>query len=57
MSASVPLTVRIKNLDDNTSNAELTFSYSINGGAPVTDAAVTPSINAGPLTIIHLQLL
>lgn len=47
LSNAVPLTVRIKNLDDNTSNATLTFSYSINGGTPVTDAAVTPAINAG----------
>lgn len=47
LSNAVPLTVRIKNLDDNTSNAALTFSYSVNGGAPVTDATVSPSINAG----------
>jgi hypothetical protein len=45
--ASIPLTVRIKNLDDAVSNAGLTFSYSINGGAIVTDPAVTPTINAG----------
>jgi hypothetical protein len=45
--ASMPLTVRIKNLDDAVSNAQLTFSYSINGGATTTDPPVTPTINAG----------
>jgi hypothetical protein len=47
LSATTPLIVRVKNLDDNTSTAELTFSYSINGGATITDPSVSPTINAG----------
>ncbi len=47
LGAAVPLTVRIKNLDDAASTAQLTFSYSINGGGTVTDPPVTPTINPG----------
>ncbi|MBL0130410.1 MAG: Ig-like domain-containing protein [Chitinophagaceae bacterium] len=44
---SIPLTVRVKNLDDMASTSTLTFSYSINGGLTVTDPAVAPTITAG----------
>ncbi|MBK7562622.1 MAG: S8 family serine peptidase [Chitinophagaceae bacterium] len=44
---SIPLTVRVKNLDDMASTSTLTFSYSINGGLTVTDPAVAPTIIAG----------
>jgi Subtilase family/Secretion system C-terminal sorting domain len=47
LSNSVPLTVRVKNLDDAASSSALTFRYSINGGSPVIDPPVSPTINAG----------
>ena len=46
-SATVPLTVRVKNLDDVASTSALTFSYTINGGATVIDPPVSPTINYG----------
>jgi hypothetical protein len=50
LSATTPLTVRVKNVDDAISTSALTFSYALsyNGGAPVvvTDASVSPVIAA-----------
>lgn len=39
---SVPITIRIKNLDDNISSGNISVSYSINGGAPVSETITTP---------------
>jgi hypothetical protein len=35
LSSTVPITIRIRNLDDAVSTDDITVSYSINGGAPV----------------------
>jgi hypothetical protein len=46
LSNSVPVTIRIKNLDDVVSTADINVSYSVNGGAPVTaviNGASTPT--------------
>lgn len=42
LSASVPVTIRIKNLDDATSAGDINVSYSVNGGAPVSEVITTP---------------
>jgi hypothetical protein len=51
LSNSVPVTIRIKNLDDITSTANINVSYSINGGLPVTaviDGTTTPTSTITP---------
>ncbi|MEK7226141.1 MAG: CARDB domain-containing protein, partial [Bacteroidota bacterium] len=42
LSASVPITIRIKNLDDAVSSGDINVSYSINAGAPVNETITTP---------------
>jgi hypothetical protein len=42
LSNSVPITIRIKNLDDVVSSGDINVSYSINGGAPVNATITTP---------------
>ncbi len=42
LGASVPVTIRIKNLDDAVSAGAITVSYSVNGGAPVVENITTP---------------
>ena len=42
LSGSVPVTIRIKNLDDAVSSGNINVSYSINGGAPVTGVITSP---------------
>jgi Subtilase family/Secretion system C-terminal sorting domain len=42
LSNSVPVTIRIKNLDDVVSSGNINVSYSINGGAPVAEVITTP---------------
>jgi hypothetical protein len=42
LSNSVPVTIRIKNLDDAVSGGNINVSYSINGGTPVTATITTP---------------
>ena len=39
---SVPITIRIKNLDDVVSGGNINVSYSINGGAPVSEVIPSP---------------
>ncbi|HEY6062960.1 MAG TPA: S8 family serine peptidase [Chitinophagaceae bacterium] len=39
---NVPVTIRIKNLDDSVSSGDINVSYSINGGTPVTATITTP---------------
>jgi hypothetical protein len=39
---NVPVTIRIKNLDDVVSSGDINVSYSINGGAPVNATITTP---------------
>ncbi|HMU45420.1 MAG TPA: S8 family serine peptidase [Chitinophagaceae bacterium] len=43
LSNSVPITVRIRNLDDAVSSGDITISYSINGGTPVSEIIITPT--------------
>jgi hypothetical protein len=43
LSASVPVTIRIKNLDDLVSGGNINVSYSINGGAPVSELIGSPA--------------
>lgn len=54
LSASVPITIRIKNLDDAVSSGDINVSYSINAGVPVNETITTPiaDIAAGS-TIDH----
>lgn len=49
LGAAVPITIRIKNLDDAASSGDINVSYSINGGAPVNEIITAPAsnINAG----------
>ena len=49
---SVPVTIRIKNLDDAVSTADITVSYSMNGGAPVTALLTGPSATIAALGYI-----
>ena len=42
LSGSVPITIRIKNLDDAVSGGNINVSYSINGGAPVSEVITSP---------------
>jgi hypothetical protein len=42
LSNSVPITIRIKNLDDAVSSGNINVSYSINGGAPVSELIISP---------------
>ena len=42
LSNSVPVTIRIKNLDDAVSSGDINVSYSINGGTPVAAIITTP---------------
>ncbi len=45
LSGSVPVTIRIKNLDDAVSSGNINVSYSINGGAPVAEVITSPVAN------------
>ena len=47
LSNSVPVTIRIKNLDDAASSGNINVSYSINGGAPVSEVITTPIADIG----------
>ncbi|MFZ9386326.1 MAG: T9SS type A sorting domain-containing protein [Chitinophagaceae bacterium] len=49
---SVPVTVRIRNLDDAPTPGNINVSYTLNGGAPVNEVLVNPSIAAGG-TLVH----
>ncbi len=40
---SVPITIRIKNLDDAVSSGDINVSYSINGGGPVNQVITAPA--------------
>lgn len=42
LSASLPITIRIKNLDDAVSSGDINVSYSINAGATVNETITTP---------------
>lgn len=42
LSNNVPVTIRIKNLDDAVSSGNINVSYSINGGPPVAEVITTP---------------
>lgn len=54
LSNAVPVTVRIKNLDNATSSGDITVSYSINGGAAVTEVITSPTADiAAGSTIDH----
>ena len=44
LSGSVFVTIRIKNLDDVVSSGNINVSYSINGGAPVSEVITSPGI-------------
>jgi len=44
---SVPVTIRIKNLDDNPTPGNITVSYSLNGGPPVIEVLNNPGIAGG----------
>ncbi len=52
LSANVPITIRIKNLDDAATTGNITVSYSVNGGTPVTEIISNPNI-AGGVTYNH----
>ncbi len=47
LSATTPLTVRIKNLDDAVTTQNIDISYSINGATPVVETLINPAIAAG----------
>ena len=44
---SVPVTIRIKNLDDVATVGNITVGYTLNGGAPVIEVIINPNIPAG----------
>lgn len=44
---SIPVTIRIKNLDDAATSGNITASYTLNGGAPVVEVIPNPAIAAG----------
>lgn len=43
LSNSVPITIRIKNLDNAVSSGNINVSYTINGGAPVNEVITSPT--------------
>ncbi len=43
LTAGVPITIRIKNLDDVVSSGNINVSYSVNGGAPVAEVITSPA--------------
>jgi Subtilase family/Secretion system C-terminal sorting domain len=47
LSNNVPVTIRIKNLDDATTTGDITVSYIFNGGSPVTETITNSAIAAG----------
>ena len=47
LSGSVPVTIRIKNLDDVSTAGNITVSYSVNGGIPVSEIITNPGIAGG----------
>lgn len=47
LSNNVPITIRIKNLDDATSSGNIIVSYSINAGVPITETITAPIANIG----------
>ncbi|HKB43782.1 MAG TPA: S8 family serine peptidase [Chitinophagaceae bacterium] len=47
LSNSVPVIIRIKNLDDASTTGDITVSYIFNGGSPVTETITNPAISAG----------
>ena len=54
LSASVPITIRLKNLDDDVSSGDINVSYSINGGPSVNEVITSPVADIGPgATLVH----
>ncbi|MEO6610932.1 MAG: S8 family serine peptidase [Chitinophagaceae bacterium] len=49
---SVPVTIRIKNLDDIPTTGDITVTYILNGGTPVSETIIDPQIPGGA-TILH----
>src|SRR5258706_3352502 len=47
LSNSVPVIIRIKNLDDASTTGDITVSYIFNGGSPVTETITNSAISAG----------
>ncbi|MBS1759414.1 MAG: S8 family serine peptidase [Bacteroidetes bacterium] len=47
LSNNVPITIRIKNLDDAVSSGDIAVSYTINGGSPITETITAPTANIG----------
>lgn len=47
LTATQPITIRIKNLDDVVTAGNITATYRINGGAPVNEVITAPAIAAG----------
>ncbi|MES1214365.1 MAG: S8 family serine peptidase [Bacteroidota bacterium] len=52
LSSSMPLTIRIKNLDDVNTSGNITVSYSVNGGLTVSEVITSPGIIPGG-TLTH----
>lgn len=52
LGSSVPVTIRIKNLDDNPTPGNITVSYILNGGVPVVHTIINPNI-AGGATLVY----
>jgi hypothetical protein len=44
---SVPVTIRIRNLDDAPTTGNITVGYTLNGGAPVVEVIINPNIPGG----------
>ncbi|MGQ0737491.1 MAG: S8 family serine peptidase [Bacteroidota bacterium] len=44
---SEPVSIRIKNLDDNPTPGNITVTYILNGGSPVNETIINPAIAAG----------
>jgi hypothetical protein len=49
LSNSVPVIIRIKNLDDVTTTGNVMISYTVNGGSPVTETIINPAISPGAM--------
>jgi len=52
LSNAVPVTIRIRNLDDAVTTGDIVISYSVNGGTLVTETITNPGIGAGG-TLTH----
>ncbi len=48
LSASMPITIRIKNLDDAVSSGDINVSYSVNGGPSVNEVITSPIADIAP---------